>query len=234
MRLDKLLAHCGFGTRKEVKEIIKKGFVSVNDHVVKTDKTQVSPDKDEIKVDGEIVTYEDKVYYMLNKPDGYVSATTDNLYPAVVSLIDDYYRDDLFPVGRLDVDTEGLLLLTNDGHLAHQLLSPKKHCPKVYYAHIEGIVDESDIVAFQEGIEIEDYVTQPSELQILNVDNGMSEVEVTIYEGKFHQVKRMFLSRGKQVQYLKRVQMKDLKLDENLELGEYRRLTDEEINRLKE
>ena len=112
------------------------------------------------------------------------------------------------------------MLLTNDGHFAHQLLSPKKHCPKVYYAHIEGIVDESDIVAFQEGIEIEDYVTQPSELQILNVDNGMSEVEVTIYEGKFHQVKRMFLSRGKQVRYLKRVQMKDLKLDENLELGE--------------
>lgn len=234
MRLDKLLAHCGFGTRKEVKEIIKKGFVSVNDCAVKTDKTQVNPNKDEVKVDGEVITYEDKVYYMLNKPDGYVSATTDNLYPTVVSLIDDYYRDDLFPVGRLDVDTEGLLLLTNDGQLAHQLLSPKKHCPKTYYAHIDGVVDESDIVAFQEGIEIDDYVTQPSQLQILNINNGMSEIEVTIYEGKYHQVKRMFLSRGKEVRYLKRIQMKDLKLDEDLELGEYRRLTDEEINRLKE
>ena len=126
MRLDKLLAHSGFGTRKEVKELIKKGFVSVNDETIKTDKMHVDPQKDVVKVDDEVITYEEKVYYMLNKPSGYVSATEDQLHPTVVDLIDDYYRNDLFPVGRLDIDTVGLLLLTNDGVLAHQLLSPKK------------------------------------------------------------------------------------------------------------
>ena len=132
MRLDKLLAHCGFGTRKEVKELIKKGYVSVNEKIVKKDKTQIHPNCDKIKVNDEEVIYEEFIYYMLNKPSGYVSATEDSLYPTVVELIDDYYRTDLFPVGRLDIDTEGLLILTNDGILAHQLLSPKYHCPKKY------------------------------------------------------------------------------------------------------
>ena len=126
MRLDKLLAHSGFGSRKNVKELIKKGYVCVNNQQIKSDKTQIYPSKDKIEVDGEKIIYEKYVYYMLNKPQGYVSATEDNLYPTVVDIIDDYYRDDLFPVGRLDIDTEGLLLLTNDGVLAHQLLSPKK------------------------------------------------------------------------------------------------------------
>lgn len=130
MRLDKLLAHSGFGTRKEVKELIKQGYVSVNGETIKKDKTQVDPTRDNVQVDGEKIIYEEYVYYMLNKPAGYVSATVDNIYPTVVELIDDYYRDDLFPVGRLDVDTEGLLLMTNDGVLAHQLLSPKKTLPK--------------------------------------------------------------------------------------------------------
>ena len=129
MRLDKLLAHCGYGTRKEVKDIIKKGYVTVNGEIIKKDKTQINPENDIIKVDDETVVYEKYVYYMLNKPNGYVSATEDNIHPTVVDLIDDYYRDDLFPVGRLDIDTEGLLILTNDGILAHQLLSPKYHCP---------------------------------------------------------------------------------------------------------
>lgn len=235
MRLDKVLAHCGFGTRKEVKEIIKKGYVCVNDVVVKKDKTQVHPEKDIIKVDNEVVIYEEFVYYMLNKPSGYVSATEDSLYPTVVDLIDDYYRQDLFPVGRLDIDTEGLLLLTNDGVLAHQLLSPKRHCPKVYYAKIKGIVDKSDIIAFQEGIVIdEQYKCMGAKLKILSTNEETSEVEVTIFEGKFHQVKKMFLARGKEVTYLKRISMKNLILDENLQLGEYRRLTHEELDRLKE
>lgn len=234
MRLDKLLAHCGFGTRKEVKDYIKKGYVLVNNKVVKVDKTQVNPQEDVIEVDGEIIHYEEYVYYMLNKPQGYVSATEDNLHPIVVELIDDYYRNDLFPVGRLDIDTEGLLILTNDGQLAHQLLSPKKHCPKIYYARIDGEVNNVDVERFRDGVVIDDdYLCKSAKLEILNVHQGKSEITVEIYEGKFHQVKKMFEAVGKKVEYLKRIQMKNLKLDENLNLGEYRRLTDEEIDRLK-
>lgn len=234
MRLDKLLAHCGFGTRKEVKDYIKKGYVLVNNKVVKVDKTQVNPQEDVIEVDGEIIHYEEYIYYMLNKPQGYVSATEDNLHPTVVELIDDYYRNDLFPVGRLDIDTEGLLILTNDGQLAHQLLSPKKHCPKIYYARIDGEVNNVDVERFRDGVVIDDdYLCKSAKLEILNVHQRKSEITVEIYEGKFHQVKKMFEAVGKKVEYLKRIQMKNLKLDENLNLGEYRRLTDEEIDRLK-
>jgi len=234
MRLDKLLAHCGFGTRKEVKALIKQGIVSVNNEIVYKDKTQVDPHHDIIMVDGEIIQYEEYVYYMLNKPAGYVSATRDNIYPTVIELIDDYYRDDLFPVGRLDIDTEGLLLLTNDGVLAHQLLSPKHHCPKVYFAKVKGIVNENDVLAFQEGIQLDDYQCMSAQLNILAVDENSSEVKVTIFEGKFHQVKKMFIAVGKEVTYLKRIRMKNLSLDPCLELGEFRRLTDEELDRLKQ
>ncbi|MFR7591438.1 MAG: pseudouridine synthase [Longibaculum sp.] len=235
MRLDKLLAHSGFGTRKEVKELIKQGYVSVNGETIKKDKTQVDPTFDDIQVDGEKIIYEEYVYYMLNKPAGYVSATVDNVYPTVVELIDDYYRDDLFPVGRLDVDTEGLLLMTNDGVLAHQLLSPKKHCPKVYFAKINGVVDEDDIEKFKKGIMIDDdYQCQSAQLHIIETDEATSEITVEIYEGKFHQVKKMFLAIGKEVTYLKRIRMKNLELDESLALGEYRRLTNEELDRLKD
>ncbi|MEG0366888.1 MAG: pseudouridine synthase [Coprobacillus sp.] len=234
MRLDKLLAHTGFGTRKEVKDIIKSGNVLVNGEVIKKDKHHVDPDVDIINVNGEEVIYEEMVYYMLNKPAGYVSATEDNVYPTVVDLIDDYYRDDLFPVGRLDVDTEGLLILTNDGVLAHQLLSPKKHCPKVYYAKINGVVSQEDIEIFSKGVTIDDdYVCKKAILNILSIDSDTSEIEVEIYEGKFHQVKKMFLAVGKEVIYLKRIRMKDLMLDKELELGEYRRITAEELDRLK-
>lgn len=235
MRLDKLLAHSGFGTRKEVKSLIKKGFVKVNEQIIKQDKFQVDPIHDHIMVDDELVQYEEFVYYMLNKPSGYVSATEDHVYPTVVELIDDYYRQDLFPVGRLDVDTEGLLLLTNDGVLAHRLLSPKYHCPKIYYAKIKGIVDEEDILAFSEGIVIDTgYQCQSAHLRILSVQDSQSEVEIKIYEGKFHQIKKMFMARQKEVVYLKRIQMKELKLDEDLQLGEYRKLTNEELDRLKD
>ena len=235
MRLDKLLAHCGYGTRKEVKDVIKKGHVSVNGVIIKKDKTQVEPDKDIVEVDGERLVYEEFVYYMLNKPDGFVSATEDNVHRTVIELIDDYYRDDIFPVGRLDIDTEGLLLITNDGQLSHQLLSPKKHCPKVYYAKIKGEVNSLDVQAFKDGITIDDgYLCQSAILNILSVEDGYSEIEVEIYEGKFHQVKRMFLAVGKEVTYLKRIRMKNLELDPALELGEYRRLTREELDGLKE
>ncbi|WP_028043762.1 pseudouridine synthase [Candidatus Stoquefichus massiliensis] len=235
MRIDKLLAHSGFGSRKEVKELIKKGIVIVNGEKIKKDKIHVDPMRDEIWVDDQQIIYEEHVYYMLNKPAGYVSATEDKLYPTVVELIDDYYRDDLFPVGRLDVDTEGLLIMTNDGVLAHQLLSPKKHCPKVYYAKIKGVVNENDIQKFLKGIVInDDYQCQSAHLKIISTTSTESEIEVEIYEGKFHQVKKMFLAVGKEVTYLKRIRMKDLELDNSLELGAYRRLTDEELDRLKD
>lgn len=235
MRLDKLLSHSGFGTRKEVKDLIKKGYVTVNGEIIKKDKYHVDPMRDEIRVDDEVIHYEEHVYYMLNKPQGYVSATEDRLYPTVVELIDDYYRDDLFPVGRLDIDTEGLLIMTNDGILAHQLLSPKKHCPKIYYAKIKGIVTNEDIQTFLNGVVIDDdYRCQSAHLKILDHDETTSEIEVEIYEGKYHQVKKMFLAIGKEVTYLKRIQMKDLRLDDHLGLGEYRRLTDEELDRLKD
>ena len=235
MRLDKLLAHCGYGSRKDVKDIIKKGFVSVNGKIEKKDKTQVDPNVDEVIIDGEVLMYEEYVYYMLNKPDGFVSATEDNVHRTVIELIDDYYRDDIFPVGRLDIDTEGLLLITNDGQLSHQLLSPKKHCPKVYYAKIKGEVTQDDVKAFKDGITIDDgYVCQSAVLNILSVADGNSEIEVEIYEGKFHQVKRMFIAVGKEVTYLKRIRMKNIVLDPSLKLGEFRRLTQEELDGLKE
>lgn len=234
MRLDKLLAHCGFGTRKEVKQLIKNGFVKVNGEIIKKDKQHIDPVGDKVYVDDEEVIYQEFVYYMLNKPSGYVSATEDHLYPTVVELIDEYYGHDLFPVGRLDLDTEGLLLLTNDGQLAHQLLSPKKHCPKVYYAQIKGVVTNDDVQTFLSGITIDgDYQCQSAHLKILSTTKTTSEIEVEIYEGKFHQVKKMFLAVGKEVVYLKRIRMKNLSLDPSLALGEYRKLTDEELDRLK-
>lgn len=234
MRLDKLLAHCGFGTRKEVKQLIKNGYVKVNGEVIKKDKHHVNPVGDKVYVDDEEVLYQEYVYYMLNKPAGYVSATEDNLYPTVIDLIEENYRQDLFPVGRLDIDTEGLLLITNDGILAHQLLSPKKHCPKVYYAKIQGVVTNDDVQVFLAGVTIDqDYQCQSAHLKILSTTNDTSEIEVEIYEGKFHQVKKMFQAVGKEVIYLKRIRMKNLSLDENLKLGAYRPLTDEELDRLK-
>ncbi|MCD8027325.1 MAG: rRNA pseudouridine synthase [Erysipelotrichaceae bacterium] len=233
MRLDKLLAHCDYGSRKTVKSYIRQGLVCVNGTVIKKDDYHVDGFHDKIMIDGEYVHYEKYIYYMLNKPAGYISATHDDYYPTVVDLIDDYYRDDLFPIGRLDIDTEGLLILSNDGKLAHELLSPKKHCPKVYFAKINGIVDEKDIDKFLQGIKLEDFTCQSSKLKILNVDDCISEVTVEIYEGKFHQVKRMFHFINKEVIYLKRIQMNNLELDKYLKIGEYRRLTDEELDRLR-
>ncbi|WP_235666988.1 16S rRNA pseudouridine(516) synthase, partial [Clostridioides difficile] len=173
--------------------------------------------------------------FRMNKPDGYISATTDKYDPTVLDLIDlSYLAFEPFPVGRLDKDTEGLLVLTNDGKLSHRVLSPKKHVPKTYYAKIDGVVTEEDVEAFLEGVVLDDgYKTMPSQLNILKSDDE-SEIELTIHEGKFHQVKRMFESVGKKVVYLKRLSMGNLKLDESLELGEYRELTDEEVKLIEE
>ncbi|WP_230933690.1 pseudouridine synthase [Priestia sp. TSO9] len=230
MRLDKLLSTIGYGSRKEVKGLLKTGAVKVDGTAVKGAKVHVNPDEQEITVHGEAVSYREFVYFMLHKPQGVISATEDSLHETVLDLleIDDAVYDP-FPVGRLDKDTEGLLLLTNDGQLAHQLLSPKKHVPKTYFAKINAPVTEEDAEAFRQGVTLDDgYVTKSAELKILTSDVE-SEIELTIVEGKFHQVKRMFEARGKKVTYLKRLSMGALLLDESLDLGEYRELTEEEL-----
>lgn len=227
MRLDKLLSHTGFGSRKEVKLLLKSGAVVVNGTIQKDSKTQVNPDKDQITVHGTPVVYQEFVYFMLHKPQNVVSATEDNVSETVIDLLaQEDTLTDPFPVGRLDKDTEGLLIITNDGTLAHNLLSPKKHIDKTYYAKIDGDVTAEDVEAFAAGIELDDgYTCKPARLEIITPN----EIKVTIQEGKFHQVKRMFAARGKSVSYLKRISMGNLQLDESLALGEYRPLTEAEL-----
>ena len=234
-RIDKVLSNLGYGSRTEIKKYCKNGLVLVNEKIVSNPGQQIDPENDEIYFEGKKVVYREFVYLMMNKPDGYISATTDKYDPVVVDLIDQSYMVfEPFPGGRLDKDTEGLLVLTNDGKLSHRVLSPKKHVPKTYYARISGIVGKDDIEAFKEGVVLDDgYKTMSSELKIIKSDE-QSEIELTIHEGKFHQVKRMFESVGKKVVYLKRLSMGNLKLDESLELGEYRELTDEEVRMIEE
>lgn len=233
VRLDKFLADMGIGTRSEVKFLVKKGQISVNDAIVRQPELKISPDIDNVCYNGERIFYAEFEYYMLNKPAGCVSATEDRIHKTVLDIIQST-RKDLFPVGRLDIDTEGLLLLTNDGELAHRLLSPRHHVPKTYYAKIDGLVTEEDCEKFAAGLDIgEKQNTLPAKLQILKAGDK-SEITVTITEGKYHQVKRMFEAVGKQVLYLKRLSMGSLSLDETLAAGEYRELTSEEIAELKE
>ncbi|MGE7836610.1 pseudouridine synthase [Viridibacillus arvi] len=234
MRLDKLLSNMGYGSRKEVKQLLKMKAVTVDGEVAKDVSKHVDPIKQNVSVLGERVHYQEFIYLMMHKPPGVISATEDLHDQTVIDLLDPFHAHfEPFPVGRLDKDTEGLLLITNDGGLTHNLLSPKKHVPKVYYAKIDGEVTEADIEAFSRGVMLEDgYMTKPGDLVILNA-GPTSEIELTISEGKFHQVKRMFESVGKKVTYLKRLSMGSLQLDEQLELGEYRELTEEELNSLK-
>lgn len=211
----------------------------MNDEVIVNPKTHVDPETDSIKVGGESIDYQEFVYFMLNKPQGVISATEDHVHETVLDLLEP--QDSLqepHPVGRLDIDTEGLLVLTNDGKLTHRLLSPKHHVNKKYFAEVEGVVTEDDIQTFKEGItlvdEHEEFVTMPAELVVLKTDKSAktSKVEVIIQEGKFHQVKRMVRAVGKEVIYLKRLSMGDLELDPKLELGAYRPLSKEEIDLL--
>ena len=235
MRVDKLLSNVGVASRAELKKYCKQGLISVNGKVINNPGVQVDSESDDIRFNGEKIVYREFVYIMLNKPDGYISATFDKYDPIVLDLIDQSYLVfEPFPVGRLDKDTEGLLVLTNDGQLAHRVLSPKKHVPKTYYAKIQGKVTEEDILAFEKGVILDDgYETMPAQLKILE-SGEQSEIELTIHEGKFHQVKRMFESVGKKVVYLKRLSMGKLKLDESLKLGEYRELTEEEVKLIEE
>lgn len=234
MRIDKCLADCGLGTRSEVKSLLKAKRITVNSKVVTNGKVQVNPETDEILFDGEKIQYEEFVYIMMNKPKGVVSATEDNLHKTVLDLIDPlYFKKGVFPVGRLDIDTHGLLLLTNDGELAHRLLSPKKHVTKIYQARVDGVMTEEDAATFERGIVLSDGTKcMPAQLDILRTSQDESVVQIHLKEGKFHQVKRMVKACGKTVVDLQRLTMGTLKLDERLALGESRPLTEEELQSL--
>ena len=237
MRLDKYLVACAVGSRTEVKNFLKAGRVMVNGKKEKSAKLQINEEIDEICFDGQKLEYEEFVYYMMNKPQGVISATEDPKHKTVLDLLDDLARSkEVFPVGRLDIDTHGLLLLTNDGQLAHALLSPKRHVDKTYLAQVDGIMTDEDIETFAKGIPLKDFTCQPARLELVSIDpeKNQSQIRVTIAEGKFHQVKRMVAYCGKEVVNLKRLTMGTLTLDENLKRGEWRRLTKEELEGLLE
>jgi len=228
MRLDRFLAETGFGTRSEVKKLIKSGIVTVNGNSASKADMHVDCLTDTVCVNRKEVKYREFIYLMLNKPAGYVSATWDKKLPTVLDLVpEEYLHFEPFPVGRLDIDTEGLLVLTNDGELCHRLLSPKSHVPKTYIAQIDLLPTQDDILTFEKGIKLEeDFTTMPAKLVI--EQNGICNARITIQEGKFHQIKRMFEAVGKKVLYLKRIKMNCLELDETLPLGQVRELTDAE------
>lgn len=234
LRIDKMLSNIGIGSRKEIKQAARQGHIKINDVVEKDSSQIIDTETDEVKYKGETIKYSRYIYLMMNKPMGVVSATEDNYDKTVIDLLQD--EDKLykpFPVGRLDKNTEGLLLLTNDGQLAHNLLSPKKHVDKTYFAEVEEEVTENDVKVFAEGILLtnENYKTLPARLEM--IESGYpSTCYVTIQEGKFHQVKRMFNAVNNEVVYLKRISMGKVKLDEQLNPGEYRHLTNEELELL--
>ena len=212
--------------------MLKAGRVTVNGKKEKLAKLQINEERDEIRFDGQVLEYEEFVYYIMNKPKGVISATEDSKHRTVLDLLDDLARTkEVFPVGRLDIDTHGLLLLTNDGQLAHALLSPKRHVDKTYLAQVEGIMTQEDVETFAKGIPLKDFTCQPAKLELVSIDaeKNQSLVRVIIAEGKFHQVKRMVAYCGKEVVDLQRLTMGTLVLDENLERGEWRRLTKEEL-----
>lgn len=235
MRLDKLLSHTGYGTRTEVKKLLKSKAVKIDGVIVKDAKVKVNPNEQCVTVYDEPVDYREYVYLMMNKPQNCLSATRDRDYRTVIDLLDDYYlMFDVAPAGRLDRDTEGLVLLTNDGKLAHEIISPKKDVFKRYIAHISGSLTDESIEQLCSGVEILDgngdaFLTKPAKVRLLGQKGDLTEVEICITEGKFHQVKRMFASVGCKVVYLKRLAIGDLELDESLALGEYRELTEEEL-----
>lgn len=237
LRLDKYLCDMQEGTRSTVKDMIRKQRVSVNDIVVTRPELKVNTDIDIVCIDGRQIGYFHYEYYMLNKPQGVVSATTDKTDKTVIDIITDKKRKDLFPVGRLDKDTEGLLIITNDGELAHRLLSPKHHVDKTYEADVKGNLPDSCIEMFAEGLVVDSsFTAMPAILNIISYDafTDTSHIRITIKEGKYHQIKRMFNAVDSEVLYLKRLSMGSIVLDKALKTGEYRALTDAEISALKD
>lgn len=236
LRLDKALADMQAGTRSQVKELIRKKRITVNGDIVTKPEFKVDTDKDTIFLDDKCLSYTEYEYYMLNKPAGVISATEDKSQQTVIDLIKTRKRKDLFPVGRLDKDTEGLLLITNDGALAHNLLSPGKHVDKTYYSIVKGRIDKDIVDTFAKGFIVDKELSaMPSKLEIISYNSvkDCSEVNITIQEGKFHQIKRMFAAVGSEVLFLKRLSFGSLGLDNTLKPGEYRSLTETEVNLLK-
>ncbi len=235
MRLDKFLSDMGVGSRSELKRSIRKGLVMVNGQVEKDPGADVDSSA-KISFDGSPVLYQSFEYYMMNKPTGVISASEDRRQKTVLDLMDNRKRKDLFPAGRLDRDTEGLLLITNDGQLAHRLLSPKHHVDKCYFVRVTGSLDDADVQRFATGIQYDETLTaMPAKLRILKSGSEFSTAETIIQEGKFHQIKKMFaaLGNGREVVYLKRLSMGPLTLDPALAPGEYRALTEKELAALK-
>lgn len=228
IRIDKLISNMGYGSRNDIKKDAKKGMVLVNDKIEKNSAKIIDTDIDTVQYNNVIIEYKEYIYLVMNKPQDVISATEDSYHETVMDLIDEEYL--IFnpaPIGRLDIDTEGLLILSNDGKFNHEITSPKRNIPKTYYVELESKIESNYESIFKKGIKLmpEDIITKPAELNIL----GDNICELTIYEGKFHQVKRMFEKVGNEVTYLKRIQMGDFKLPEELELGEYRELTEEEM-----
>lgn len=233
IRLDKYLADCGIGTRSEIKKLIAAGAVYVEGLNKPSPKDKVDENSAVVYLNGKQIKYRKFIYLMLNKPQGYVSAVRDNHYPTVLELVPETYKYfEVFPMGRLDIDTVGLLILTNNGEMAHRLLSPARHIPKKYIATVDGKITDDDIILFEKGMDLGDFFTKPATLKPISISDGESVAEVTIVEGKFHQIKRMFEKTGKTVTSLKRVQMNKLMLDDDLEEGEVRELSDDEISML--
>lgn len=236
LRLDKYLCDMQIGSRAEVKGLVKKKRIKVNEETVTKPELKIDTDNDIIKFDDEVINYQEYEYFMLNKPQGVISATNDKSDKTVIDLIKDAKRKDLFPVGRLDKDTEGLLLITNDGELSHNLLSPKKHVDKTYFAKVKGHITDEEVLKFKNGLVVDEtFTAKPARLHVLkfNDADNTTDIQITIHEGKFHQIKRMFEAVGSEVLYLKRLSMGTLLLDKNLMPGEYRKLSQEEINALK-
>lgn len=236
LRLDKYLCDMQIGSRAEVKGLIKKKRIKVNEETVTKPELKINTDNDIIKFDDEVINYQEYEYFMLNKPQGVISATNDKSDKTVIDLIKDAKRKDLFPVGRLDKDTEGLLLITNDGELSHNLLSPKRHVDKTYFAKVKGHITDEEVLKFKNGLVVDEtFTAKPARLHVLkfNDADNTTDIQITIHEGKFHQIKRMFEAVGSEVLYLKRLSMGTLLLDKNLMPGEYRKLSQEEINALK-
>lgn len=236
IRLDKYLADMGIGTRSQVKQYIRKKQVLVNGMLPAGPEQKITPDTDTVSFQGQDILYTRYEYFLFYKPEGCVSAVKDNVHRTVLEYFPENRRKGLFPVGRLDLDTEGLMLITNDGTLAHNLLAPGKHVPKTYYAEVSGRVTEEDVKQFSQGIDIrEARPTRPAELKLLPENQPeISRITLTITEGKFHQVKRMFEAVGKKVLYLKRISMGSLELDGSLQPGDYRPLTQEELQKITE
>ncbi len=230
IRLDRFLSDMNIGSRSELKALAKKGCIAVN-HVVIKDTSLKIDEQDEVFVNGKLISYQKYFYYMLNKPAGYVSATTDLKEKTVMELLGGKNRKDMFPVGRLDKDTEGFLLLTNDGELAHNLLSPRKHIDKTYYVELEHDLSDDDIANLTNGVDIGDETkTLPCQIKVL----GDKQISITIQEGRYHQIKRMMIAVSNKVTYLKRTAMGSVLLDSNLSLGDFRELSKKELEQLRE